>query len=111
MGKVPLQPKPALTLVMQEHLKEKAPDHDTELKKSITAYKWSLLHANNAGLVVPPTVTLELASARQESNQFCVMYVLYYGQKWYVHVVTHYMSLATRTVHGAMVGLSFSFST
>ena len=46
---------------------EKASDHDTESEKPITAYKWSLLHTNNVRLVMPPTVTLELASARHIS--------------------------------------------
>lgn len=101
-----LRSKPALTLIVGEHGMEKAPDHDTELSKSITAYKWSLLHTKNVRLVVPPTVTLELASARQVSNQFCFMYVLYYGQKWYI--VTYYRSpyvctlLWTEMVHSGL---------
>ena len=63
-----LRVKPALTLICREHGKDNAPAYDSELEISIAAYEWSLLHANQVKLVMPPTVTLELARAPQVST-------------------------------------------
>ena len=60
--------KPALAHLCTKYGMEAAAEHDGELEKSIKSFEWSCLHQNKVQLVVPPTVTLEIARAPQVSS-------------------------------------------
>lgn len=60
-----------LTIYLK-HGKDDAPAHESKLEKSKKAYEWSSLHSHHVHLVMPPTVTLELARAPQVSIMLCV---------------------------------------
>ena len=54
-----------LERICRDHSLDEAPNFDSELSRSIKAYKWHCMHHDKVKLGIPPTVGLELTRTTQ----------------------------------------------
>ena len=63
-----MRARPNLAVICQKYGLDKVPEHDTEVSRAISAYKWNTMHSKDVKMLAPPTAIFELSRATQVST-------------------------------------------